>query len=144
VSLKELNTVSGVFDILNYRSVTIKLDDVISDLEIESQIINKLLECRNISGRFFKVIFYHEKLSSSDCKEFIKRNKDILFDLNTDITKTKDYRTWLLIGSDNSIEWRYRWSGGVISGLDQYINITNNINRRIKSFVGVNYGRKDN
>ena len=116
---------------MKYQSVMIKLNDVIMDGEVEGKIINKLLECKNLSGKMFKVFFWHKDLTEKDCKEFVMRNEDILFELNTEITKlNKD--TWLIVDSisENESKWRYKWDGGIISGLDEYIRLVNHTKKR--------------
>ena len=116
---------------MKYMSVTIKLDDIVFDIEIEKKVINKLLECKNYSGKLFRVIFYHREMKQKECKDFVKRNQDSLFQLSTDITKlSKD--TWMLIDSnnENNSKWRYKWDGGIISGLNEYIRLASHINKR--------------
>jgi len=114
-----------------HKSITVKLDDVVADVELEKKIMKKLNKCRNISGKNFKVIFWHKNLSEGDCKRFVKRNQELLFDLNTEITKSNK-STWLIIDSNDEmkIPWRYKWSGGILSGLDEYVKLVNHISKR--------------
>ena len=82
-------------------------------------------------------------MKQKECKDFVKRNQDNLFKLGTDITKSnKD--TWLLIDSknENKSNWRYKWNGGVLSGLDEYIRLVTFINNR-KPINGGRNGRKN-
>ena len=122
---------------MKYMSVSLKLDDVVLNDKIEKKVIDKLLECKKLSGNLFKVVFFHTKMKQKECKDFVKRNQDNLFELGTDITKSnKD--TWLLIDSknENKSNWRYKWDGGVLSGLDEYIRLVTFINNRKPSLNG--------
>ena len=130
MNLKELNTVNGEFDMMKYYSIRMKLDEVIKDRDIEQTIMENINRCNNIVGRFFKVIFWHENLSKEDCNKFVDRNEKLLFAVNTKITKEKT-DVWFLIDSKNEkSHGRYRFDGGILDGLSQYIKIINHIKKR--------------
>ena len=130
MSLNGLNIVNGEFDMMKYMSVSLKLDDVVLNEKIEKKVIDKLLECKKLSGNLFKVVFFHTKMKQKECKDFVKRNQDNLFELGTDITKSsKD--TWLLIDSKNErSRGRYRYEGDILRGIVQYIEIINHMKKR--------------
>ena len=123
-----------------YYSICLKLDDIIVSETTENIVLNKLKKCRDLSGRMFKVIFWHKNLTEKECKNFVKRNQKFLFDFGTEITKNPK-KSWFIINSgENEVEGRYRYEGDIINGLDQYINIINHMQK-----VGRNkYGRKNN
>ena len=66
-------------------NLRLSLDDVISD--DEQKILENIKYCSRLVGKSFKVVFWNRDISESETKEFIKRNEEILFDLNTKITK---------------------------------------------------------
>ena len=70
-----------------YYSLEMKLDDVIKDSGTELTILENIRRCSNIVGKMFQVIFWHENLTEKQCKEFVKRNEKLLFEVNTKITK---------------------------------------------------------
>ena len=83
---------------MKYYSIGIKLDDVLVNKIIEKLVVNKLSNCKELSGRMFKVIFWHENLTEQNCKDFVKRNEHLLFEVHTQITK-RIVPVWFLIGS---------------------------------------------
>ncbi len=107
-----------------------KLNDVIGD---EEQIIlENIRRCSNIVGKMFKVIFWHENLSERQCKEFVKRNEKLLFEVNTKITKCYE-DVWFLIDSENEKStWRYMHKGSILDGIVEYLKIINHIQKRDK------------
>ena len=116
-----------------YHSLRLNLDEITSDNSFEEDILQKLLKCRNHIGKEFKLILWNKKISEKDVKLFVKRNNDTLFKLNTKITK-EFKRVWFLIdqyGEDSS-QYRYKWTGNISKGLDEYIKMINHIRKRIK------------
>ena len=114
----------------NIFSVGIRLDNIVKSTEIEQNILRKLAECKKISGKMFKVIFWHENLTEKQCKDFIKRNQKILFDFNSEITKDpKNLWFWINSGKNNFIH-RYKYEGDIIDGLNVYLKIVNHMKKR--------------
>ena len=113
-------------------SIRMKLNDVIKNNDVEQVVLENIRRCSNIVGKYFKVIFWHEELSSNDCKEFIKRNTHLLFQINTKITKQYRY-SWFLIESDgDESTWRYKSDEGILKGIVSYIKLAKHINQQLE------------
>ena len=107
-----------------------KLDDVEKDTNIEQTILENIRRCSNIVGLQFRVIFWHENLTEKDCKEFVKRNEHLLFEVHTKITKRFD-TVWFLIDSENEKStWRYMHKGDILQGIVEYLKMVNHIFKR--------------
>ena len=114
---------------MRYYSIGMKLDDVIKDKDTEQIILENIRRCSRLVGKFFKVVFWHDKLSEKQCRDFIKRNEKLLFEINTKITKTQE-PVWFLIAEGSS--GRYRCEGDILQGISEYLKIINHINKRDK------------
>ena len=114
-------------------SLRIKLNDVIG--EEEQVILENIRRCKLFSGKQFKVIFRNDGLSSKECKEFVKRNEKMLFEINTQITSINSPldNCWFLIDSDDNdkCKRRYSYKGNVLTGVSEYIKM-------VKHFKKVN------
>ena len=129
MSSKEQNIADGEFD-MRYYSIGMKLDDVVKDKEQEQVILENIRRCSNIVGKFFKVIFWHVNLTEQECKDFVKRNEHLLFEVNTKITK-KFINVWFLIDSKNEkSHGRYRFEGDILNGIVEYLKIINHMKKR--------------
>ena len=112
-------------------SLRMKLNDVIWNIEYEQQVMENLRYCNKLNGNKFKVIFWYDNLSKKEIKDFIKRNENILLDINMDITKSHKTDTWFLIDSDGEKNsWRHMYNGGILDGIAQYIKMTKHIKER--------------
>ena len=130
MNLRELNIVNGGCDMMPYYSIRMKLNDVIKDKDIEQTILENVKRCSNIVGKFFQVVFWHENLTEEDCKEFVRRNEKLLFEVNTKITK-KFENIWFLINSINDkSHCRYKYEGDILGGIAEYLKIINHIKKR--------------
>ena len=117
---------------VQYYSLGMRLNDVIKDRDIEQTILENVRRCSKIVGKTFKVVFWHEGLTEKDCKDFIKRNEKLLFEVNTKITKDFE-RVWFLIGSNYKTQgsrYSYVHDGDILNGISQYIKIINHIKSR--------------
>ena len=115
---------------MKYYSIGMKLNDVIKDKDTEQVILENIRRCSNIVGRSFKVVFWHVNLTEQECKDFVKRNEHLLFEVNTKITKRFD-GVWFLIDSKNEkSQGRYRYDGDILKGIVQYIEIINHMKKR--------------
>ena len=112
---------------MRYYSIRMKLDDVIKDKDTEQVILENIRRCSNIVGKMFKVVFWHVNLTEQNCKDFVKRNEHLLFEVNTKITKVQE-DVWFLIGEGNSP--RYRCEGDILQGISEYIKMINHIKKR--------------
>ena len=119
MSLRELNTVNGEFDMMRYYSIGMKLNDVIKDEDTEQVILENIRRCSNIVGKEFKVVFWHVNLTEQNCEDFVKRNEHLLFEVNTKITKMQE-GVWFLIGEGKDKAGRYRFDGDILQGISQY------------------------
>ena len=115
---------------MKYYSISMKLNDVIKDKDIEQTILENIRRCSNLVGKYFKVIFWHENLTEKQCKDFIKRNEKLLFQVNTKITKIPE-GVWFSIDLKNN--GRYTFDGDILQGVSQYLKIINHMKKRDKN-----------
>ena len=107
MSLNGLNIVNGVYN-MRYYSIRMKLDDVVKDKDVEQTILENIRRCSKIVGKSFQVVFWHVNLTEQNCKDFVKRNEHLLFEVNTKVTKRFE-NVWFLIDSENEKSiWRYK------------------------------------
>ena len=115
---------------MKYYSIGMKLNDVIKDKDIEQVVLENIRRCSNIVGKMFKVVFWHVNLTEQNCKDFVKRNEHLLFEVNTKITKGFE-NTWFLINSRNEkSQARYKYEGNILEGIVQYLEIINHMKKR--------------
>ena len=115
---------------MKYYSIGMKLNDVIKDKDTEQVILENIRRCSKIVGRPFKVVFWHVNLTEQNCKDFVKRNEHLLFEVNTKITKRFE-NVWFLIESENEkSNGRYRYDGDILQGISQYLKIINHMKKR--------------
>jgi len=115
------------------RSLSLSIDEIVGDIELENEIINILLECQNKFQKYFKVFLFHRDLKQADVKGFLSRHSKNLTKIDNKITKRKIQYSWFIINLDESqvSRWRYMYSGGDIKeGLQQYVYFSNHIQRR--------------
>ena len=112
---------------INHLSIRIKLEDVIRDIEYEQTVLENIRRCNKIVGKQFKVIFRNDGLSSKECKDFVKRNEKMLFEINTQITSRNSSfdNCWFLIDVDDKekCKRRYHWRGNILAGIAEYIKM---------------------
>ena len=116
-----------------YYSLGLKLNDVIKDRDLEQTILENVRRCSKIVGKSFKVVFLHEGLSEKDCEDFVKRNENLLFEVNTKITKNFE-RVWFLVGADDYNKhgvsrYSYMHEGDILNGIVQYLKIIKHIQK---------------
>ena len=117
---------------IRYYSIRMNLENVIKDENTEQIILENIRRCSNIVGKYFKVVFWHENLIEKDCRNFVKRNEKLLFEVNTKITKQFE-NVWFLIDSENEkSHGRYRYDGDILKGIVQYLEIINHMKKRDK------------
>ena len=127
MNLKELNIANGEYD-MRYYSIRMKLDDVIKDKDTEQVVLENVRRCSTLVGREFQVVFWHDNLTEQNCKDFVKRNEHLLFEVNTKITKIQE-DVWFSIDSRKG-SGRYTFDGDILQGISQYLKIINHIKRR--------------
>jgi hypothetical protein len=113
---------------MKYYSIGMNLNDVIKDKDTEQVILENIRRCSNIVGKFFKVVFWHDNLTEQNCKDFVKHNEHLLFEVNTKITKTKE-PVWFSIGIEKT-GGRYTFDGNILEGIVQYLDIINHMKKR--------------
>ena len=116
---------------IRYYSIRMKLDDVVKDKDVEQTILENIRYCSRLVAREFKVVFWHVNLTEQNCKDFVKRNEHLLFEVNTTITKIQE-KVWFLIGEGK--DGRYTFDGDILGGIDQYINLINHIQKRDENY----------
>ena len=115
---------------IQYYSLRMNLEDVIRDKDTEQTILENIRRCSKLVGKYFKVVFWHENLTEKQCREFVKRNEKLLFEVNTKITK-KFEKVWFIINSKNEkSKCRYRYEGNILEGIVQYLEIINHMKKR--------------
>ena len=115
---------------MKYYSIGMKLNDVIKDKDTEQVILENIRRCNNIVGKSFKVVFWHVNLTEQNCKDFVKRNEHLLFEVNTKITKGFK-NAWFVINSINEkAQCRYKYEGNILEGIVQYLEIINHMKKR--------------
>ena len=115
---------------MKYYSMGMKLNDVIKDEDTEQVVLENIRRCSKLVGRFFKVVFWHVNLTEQECKDFVKRNEHLLFEVHTKITKVKE-PVWFMIGKRDG--GRYRFDGDILQGISQYLKIINHMKKRDNS-----------
>jgi hypothetical protein len=130
VSLEKQNIVVRGYNMMQYYSLGMKLNDVIKDRDLEQTILENVRRCSKLVGKTFRVVFWHENLTEKECEEFVKRNDKLLFEVNTKITK-KPERVWFLIGKNHLVHGSSRYSymheGDILNGIAAYIKIIKHI-----------------
>ena len=113
------------------HSLRMKLNDVIG--KDEQVILENIRRCKQFTGKTFKVIFRNDGLSEKECKDFVKRNEKMLFEIHTKITSrnTPFDNCWFLIDSDNSDKCarRYSCKGDILYGIAEYIKMVKHFQR---------------
>ena len=118
---------------INYTafSLRLKLNHIIG--KDEKKILENIRRCRLFVGHTFKVIFRNDGLSETECKDFVKRNEKMLFEIRTQITSTNSPfdSCWFLIDSDNSDKCtrRYSYKGDILAGIAEYIKMVKHFQR---------------
>jgi len=105
-----------------FLSLRVSLDDVVKDSELEKTIIENIRYCRRIVGKEFKIIFWNKNLLENEVKEFVKRNNEILFEINTEITKEFSL-AWFVIGTEDESKHRYMYNGNILEGIANYLKL---------------------
>ena len=106
-----------------------KLDTIIINEDFEKKVLENIRYCRKLVGKQFRVIFWNVKLTEQECKDFVKRNEHLLFEVHTKITK--EFRNaWYLIESEGEkSKWRYKSEGDILDGIASYIRLIKHINK---------------
>ena len=117
------------------KDIRIKLDDVVKDEKTEQLIMENLRRCRYFAGKDFGLVLWNENLSEGSVKDFFQKHQELLFILNTKITK-KFNRVWFLVNTDiggDESKHRYKWNGSILEGLVKYNMLINHMNEKEKN-----------
>ena len=121
-----------------FLSIRMKLDDVVKDIDFEKKVIENIRYCRRIIGQEFKVIFWNKDLTENEVKDFVKRNNNILFEINTEITKEFKL-AWFVIGSEDESKHRYLYTGEILEGISNYLKVSKVLIKRRDENENSNY-----
>ena len=108
---------------INYLSLRMKLDDIITDRNFEIKVLENIRYCNKIVSKRFRIIFWNENLSEKDCEDFIKRNQNLLFEVNTKITKEFNYVWFLVKGKGDKSNCIYHTKNDIINGISMYLKL---------------------
>ena len=111
---------------MKYYSIGMNLEDVIKDEDKEQIVLENIRRCSKLVGKTFKVVFLNVNLTEQNCKDFVKRNEHLLFEVHTQITK-QIVPVWFAIGEGNG---RYTFNGDILKGIVQYLEIINHMKKR--------------
>ena len=114
-----------------YLSIRLSLDDIVKDSDYEKKVLENIRYCRRIVGKEFKVIFWNKDLSDKKVKDFVKRNENILFEINTKITKKFDL-AWFVVGDADKSKHRYMYNGDILEGIANYLKLVKVLLKRRK------------
>ena len=114
-------------------SIRMKLNNVIG--KDEQVILENIRRCKQFAGKGFRVIFRNDGLLEKECKQFVKRNEKMLFEINTQITSRNSSfdSCWFLIDSDDEdkCKKRYGYKGDILQGIAQYVKMVKHFQRKI-------------
>tara|TARA_Y100000361_G_scaffold37176_1_gene31789 strand:+ start:268 stop:642 length:375 start_codon:yes stop_codon:yes gene_type:complete len=114
-----------------FLSLKISLDEILEKgLDYERKVMENLFRFSNyIGSKQFKVIFYHYNLEEKNIKEFISRQENILFQINTKITAS-NCQAWFTIQKtqkENQGPYRYKFVGSIIDGLPSFFKMVKHL-----------------
>ena len=112
-------------------SIRLELAKVLQSDEYEQLVFENLERCKRVVGLKFYVTFWCETVDKIVVNEFASRNKDRLFNLGVELTR-KHGSVWFLIKSSKGEKstCRYRYEGGILEGIVQYLEIVNHMKKR--------------
>jgi len=120
----------------HFLSIKISLDEIITEgLDYERKIIENLFRFSNYVGsKHFKVIFYHNNLKEKKIKEFVNRQENVLFQINTKITASYCQGWFTIQPTDEEDQgpYRYKYVGKIINGLPQYFKMVKHLKDKEK------------
>jgi hypothetical protein len=119
-------------------SLKISLDEIISNgFDYERKVMENLFRFSNFVGpKQFKVIFLHKQTDTKEINEFVERNENVLFHINSKITKN-NCTAWFVIESKKTehkfLTYRYKYIGNILDGLPKYFDIIKTLKEKNES-----------
>ena len=119
-----------------FLSLKISLDELLDNgLDYERKVMENLFRFSNYVGsKQFKVIFHHTQVEEKQIKEFVARQENMLFQINTKITSTQ-CQAWFTIQKsekDKHGPYRYKYVGSILDGLVQYFKMVKHLKDKEK------------
>jgi len=120
----------------HFLSLKISLDEILLEgIDYERKIMENLFRFSNYVGsKTFKVIFYHSNLKEKQIKDFVSRQENVLFQINTKITTT-ECQAWFTIQRTPGEEqgpYRYKYVGKIIDGFVHYFQMVKHLKKKEK------------
>ena len=109
-------------------SLKISLEEIINEgLEYERKVLENLFRFSNyVNPKLFKVIFIHKKMDEKKINNFVSRNENILFHINSKIT-SRECSAWFIIEKEKKeskyVTYRYKYIGNILDGLVKYFEM---------------------
>tara|TARA_R110002020_G_scaffold176300_2_gene368485 strand:+ start:238 stop:624 length:387 start_codon:yes stop_codon:yes gene_type:complete len=109
-------------------SLKISLEEIINEgLEYERKVLENLFRFSNyVNPKLFKVIFIHKKMDEKKINNFVNRNENILFHINSKIT-SRECSAWFIIEKEKKeykyVTYRYKYIGNILDGLVKYFEM---------------------
>ena len=107
-----------------YKSLRVKLDDVLEDSKFEKLVLENLSRCHRLSQGKFRIIFWNKNISEKKVKAFVNRNEELLFKFQTKITKKFD-KVWFLVDStgEDESQYSFKYTGDILQGIVKYTKL---------------------
>jgi hypothetical protein len=116
-------------------SLKISLNEILEEgFDYERKVMENLFRFSNYVGvKHFKVIFLHDDISEKKINEFVNRNENVLFHINSKITKT-DCTAWFIIEKERVehkfITYRYKYIGTILNGLPKFYDVAKTLKEK--------------
>ena len=116
-------------------SLKLSLDEIIEEgFDYERKVMENLFRFSNYIGvKHFKVIFIHKNISEKKINEFVERNENVLFHINSKIT-TKECTAWFIIENKRKehkfLTYRYKYIGNILNGLPRYFDVVKTLKEK--------------
>ena len=119
-------------------SLKISLNEIIEEgFDYERKVMENLFRFSNLIGvKHFKVIFLHKDISTEKINEFVERNENVLFHINSKIT-SKNCTAWFVIESKKTehkyVTYRYKYVGNILNGLPKFFEVAKTLKEKNES-----------
>mgnify|MGYP003128707293 CR=1 FL=1 len=116
-------------------SLKISLDEILEEgFDYERKVMENLFRFSNYIGvRHFKVIFLHKNISKEEISDFVKRNENVLFHINSKIT-SNNCTAWFVIENKKTehkyLTYRYKYVGNILNGLPKFFEVAKTLKEK--------------